>query len=126
MMNEREPQTLIEAVRYFADGAACQEYMRTIKWPEGKVTCPHCQGDNIGRIETRRLYKCRACKKQFSDKTDTIFEDSPERPLLSNGVWCVKYVVALAKSMILLSGTEATAESQSLGTPTEHGTKPAN
>ena len=27
-MNEREPQTLVEAVRHFADGAACAEYMR--------------------------------------------------------------------------------------------------
>lgn len=76
-MNECEPQTLVEAVRHFADGAACAEYMRTIKWPDGKIVCPHCGADNIGRIETRNKYKCRTCKKQFSDKTDTIFEDSP-------------------------------------------------
>ena len=41
-MNEREPQTLVEAVRYFADGRACAEYMRTIKWPDGVVRCPKC------------------------------------------------------------------------------------
>lgn len=76
-MNEREPQTLVEAVRYFADGAACAEYMRTIKWPDGVVRCPDCQSDNVGRIETRNKYKCRACKRQFTDKVDTIFEDSP-------------------------------------------------
>lgn len=87
-MNEREPQTLIEAVRYFADGSACAEYMRDIKWPDGKVTCPKCGGDNIGRIKTRSLHKCRACNKQFSDKVDTIFEDSL-LPLSSwfVGVW---------------------------------------
>lgn len=36
----REAKTLIEAVRYFADPAACNAYMRKIKWPDGKVTCP--------------------------------------------------------------------------------------
>jgi transposase-like protein len=51
--------------------------MLALKWPDGKITCPECQGDNIGRIETRKLLKCRACRKQFSAKTDTIFEDSP-------------------------------------------------
>lgn len=76
-MSDNGPDTLIEAVRYFADGAACAEYMRQIKWPEGKVTCPDCQSDNIGRIETRNKYKCRACKRQFTDKVDTIFADSP-------------------------------------------------
>jgi transposase-like protein len=76
-MNEREPTTLIEAVRYFSDGAACAEYMRQIKWPEGAVTCPSCASDKVGRIETRNKYKCRDCKRQFTDKVDTIFEDSP-------------------------------------------------
>lgn len=76
-MNEQDPQTLLDAVRYFSDGAACQEYMQTIKWPDGKITCPKCGADNIGRIETRKLWKCRACQKQFSAKTGTIFEDSP-------------------------------------------------
>jgi transposase-like protein len=28
-------------------------------------------------LKTRRLWKCRACKKQFSVKDGTIFEDSP-------------------------------------------------
>lgn len=84
-MNEREPQTLVEAVRYFSDGAACAEYMRTIKWPDGVVRCPKCNADNIGRIETRDTYKCRACKKQFTDKVDTIFESSP----LPLSVWFV-------------------------------------
>ena len=28
-------------------------------------------------ISTRRIWKCRACRKQFSPKAGTIFEDSP-------------------------------------------------
>lgn len=75
-MNENGPQTLIEAVRYFADEAVCLEQMKLIKWPDGKVNCPKCASDNIGVITTRSIFKCRACKKQFSCKVDTIFEQS--------------------------------------------------
>lgn len=72
-----EPQSLLEAVKYFADLDVCNAYMRKIKWPDGKPTCPKCGGDNIGEIATRSMLKCRACKKQFSYKVGTIFEDSP-------------------------------------------------
>jgi len=66
----------MEAVRYFSDPAVCLEYMKSIKWPDGKITCPKCASDNIGAIATRAIWKCRACKKQFSAKVDTIFEGS--------------------------------------------------
>jgi transposase-like protein len=75
-MNEG-PQTLVEAVRYFSDKAVCLDYMKQIKWPDGKVTCAKCGGDNIGIIASRDMFQCRACRKQFSCKVDTIFEDSP-------------------------------------------------
>jgi transposase-like protein len=41
------------------------------------VTCPHCQAPEPSFLKTRRIWKCRACKKQFSAKVGTIFEDSP-------------------------------------------------
>jgi hypothetical protein len=47
-MNENDPKTLVEAVRYFSDASACQRYMLEIKWPTGVVTCPKCGGENIG------------------------------------------------------------------------------
>lgn len=72
-----EPQTLIEAVRHFADAEVCDQLMQRLKWPDGKITCPHCGADKIGRIATRRLLRCKSCRKQFSAKVGTIFEDSP-------------------------------------------------
>lgn len=74
-----EPKTLIEAVRHFTDLSVCHEYMIGVKWPDGKITCPKCGGDKIGRIDSRRMLQCKAkeCRKQFSSKIDTIFEDSP-------------------------------------------------
>jgi transposase-like protein len=72
------PATLIEAVRYFSDLDACHEYMRRVKWPDGPVTCPKCGSAAEMRTRPGRL-KCniKACQRQFSYKTGTIFEDSP-------------------------------------------------
>lgn len=70
------PETLLEAVRYFADVDVCNAYMRRIKWPKGRPVCPACGSESIGEIRTRRMLKCRECKKQFSYKVGTIFEDS--------------------------------------------------
>lgn len=71
------PKTLIEAVRYFADIQVCHDYMRRIKWPGGVITCPDCGSDRIGKIATRHMLRCKDCRKQFSHKVGTIFEDSP-------------------------------------------------
>jgi transposase-like protein len=47
-----------------------------LRWPDGPV-CPRCGGAEYSYITTRRLWKCKACKKQYSVKVGTIFEDSP-------------------------------------------------
>jgi len=43
------------------------------------VKCPACKTENVGFISTRRTWQCKNkdCKKQFSIKVGTIFEDSP-------------------------------------------------
>ena len=41
------------------------------------TVCPHCESKNVGFLQTRRIWKCRRCRKQFSVKTGTIFEESP-------------------------------------------------
>ncbi len=71
------PETLLQAVRYFADMEICNDYMRRIKWPRGRIVCPHCGGERIGEITSRHLLRCKDCRKQFSHKLGTIFEDSP-------------------------------------------------
>jgi len=86
------PQSLLEAVRYFSDLSICSAYMRKIKWPDGDCTCPKCgaKGDRIGEIATRGLLRCKDCRKQFSVKLDTIFEDSPlglDKWFVA--VWCI-------------------------------------
>lgn len=85
-----QPKTLIEAVKFFSDLDKCNEYMSSIKWPDGKITCPKCGCENVGKIETRKMLKCRDCKKQFSYKVGTIFEDSAlglDKWFVA--VWCI-------------------------------------
>ena len=85
-----EPKTLIEAVKHFADLNVCHQYMLALKWPNGVFVCPKCGSDKVGQIVTRRLLRCKACRKQFSAKVDTIFEDSPlglDKWFVA--VWCI-------------------------------------
>jgi transposase-like protein len=69
------PKTLTDAIRYFADADNAREYLAAKRWPNG-VTCPYCGVPEPMFLKTRRIWKCRACRKQFSVKVGTIFEDS--------------------------------------------------
>jgi transposase-like protein len=76
MANKDIPNSLIEVIRYFSDPDVCIEFIASLRWLNG-VVCPHCESQNVGFLKTRRIWKCRECRKQFSVKTGTIFEESP-------------------------------------------------
>jgi transposase-like protein len=71
-----KPTNLLQAVTYFSDLDVATEYVAKLRWPNGPV-CPRCGGVEYSYLTTRRLWKCKACKRQFSVKVGTIFEDSP-------------------------------------------------
>src|SRR6266542_2210733 len=63
----------------FQDALAGADYLESLRWPNGPV-CPHC-----GEAErkpyrlkstTRKLWKCPACRKQYTVTVGTIFEGS--------------------------------------------------
>jgi transposase-like protein len=91
-MNADGPKTLIDAVKHFADLQICFAYMVDIKWPDGRIVCPKCGTDKVGIVASRSLLQCKekTCRKQFSAKVGTIFEDSP-LPLSSwfVAMWCI-------------------------------------
>ncbi len=65
---------------YFHDEAKAYEMVEAILWPEGPV-CPHCgtmdkASPMKGRSTRIGTYKCYACRKKFTVKIGTIFEDS--------------------------------------------------
>ena len=71
------PHTLQEAIAYFANPDHCFAYAVKLRWPDGKILCPRCGSDRHSFISTRRMWFCKGCKKQFTMKVGTIFEDSP-------------------------------------------------
>ncbi len=66
---------LQEAILYFSDPMVCLEAVSKAKWPNGPE-CPRCQGKKLSFLKTRLMWTCLACRKQFSVKVGTIFEDS--------------------------------------------------
>lgn len=65
----------------FVDPRAATEYLERVRWPDGPV-CPHC-GERErppyrlhGKSAGRRLWKCRACRRQFTVRIGTMFESS--------------------------------------------------
>jgi len=77
-IDSKFPKTLQAAIRYFADPDVCVDFVAQMRWPEG-VQCPHCSGKKVSYLSSRRIWKCMAkdCHKQFSVKTQSVFEDSP-------------------------------------------------
>lgn len=74
---KREPKTLVEAIRYFADADTSFDTMVELRWPAG-VHCPTCGRTDVRFIATRKLWECKEThpRRQFSCKVGTIFEDS--------------------------------------------------
>jgi transposase-like protein len=74
---------LSKLAKYFSDEAAARELLEEMRWGKNP-TCPHCGGLEPYRIVARKegaktrpgLYKCKACRKQFTVTVGTVFEDS--------------------------------------------------
>lgn len=71
-----DPQTLTDAIRHFADPDVSFAFVVQLRWPNG-VSCPRCDTPSPSYLRSRRIWKCKGCKQQFSVKVGTIFEDSP-------------------------------------------------
>jgi len=70
--------------KHFNDEDAARELMERMRWPNG-IACPHCGGLDPYSLTPKAtskkpgrkgLYKCRACRKQFTVTVGTVFEDS--------------------------------------------------
>lgn len=65
---------------HFHNEEAAYAYVEARIWPEGPV-CPHCGGvERISKMQGKStrigVYKCYQCRKPFTVKIGTIFEDS--------------------------------------------------
>ena len=65
---------------HFHNEEAAYAYVEERLWPQGAV-CPHCGGmERVGKLKGKTtragLWKCYECRKPFTVKLGTIFEDS--------------------------------------------------
>ena len=83
---------LSELSAVVSDESKAFEMIERLRWPNGPV-CPHCQAtDRINRLAPQKtkpskknpegitrygLWKCYHCRKQFTVRVGSIFEDSP-------------------------------------------------
>jgi transposase-like protein len=72
------PETLLEAVRMFADPQIAHDFFVQIRFPNG-VACPRpgCGSAAVAYMPKVWRWYCNECKRQFSAKVGTVFEDSP-------------------------------------------------
>lgn len=57
------------------DERAAVKYFRKIYWRGGEL-CPHCKHNEIYHFSDGVTFKCAECRKRFSIRVGTIFEDS--------------------------------------------------
>jgi transposase-like protein len=74
--NKQPFNSLLDVVKRFPDEKACREYLAESRW-HGKPICPHCgYSEKIYKMRDGALYACAKCRKQFTVKLGTMFEDS--------------------------------------------------
>src|SRR5271156_1506577 len=72
-------KTLQQAIIHFKDFENCRKLMMELRWPDGKVTCPHCGSEKVSYLAKTRVWKCYSGhpRPTFSLKTGTVLEESP-------------------------------------------------
>lgn len=93
------PETLHDAIKYFANADHAFGFMKSIRWPDGVVKCPTCGSAEVFFLSTRKIWKCKSKheKQQFSVKVGTVLEDSP----IALDKWlCAFWLIANCKNGI--------------------------
>ena len=84
---DTEELNLITLAKEYSDENKARQLLEQLRWPDGPV-CPHCKNCKEKPIYTLKpksssksparegLYKCGACRKQFTVLVGTVFSDS--------------------------------------------------
>jgi len=94
--------SLISVANQAPDETSAYKFLEGLRWPNGPV-CPHCgntkayylnpangstRKTRTGSMSARRVWKCAACKKQFSVLTGTVMHGTK----VSVRVWLLVFV----------------------------------
>ena len=82
----RKGLSLVQLVRRFPDDPSAEQWLVSTRWPAGPQ-CPRCHSRNVFQRPSRKPqpFRCRACRKDFSVKSDTLMHNSK----LGCQVWVV-------------------------------------
>lgn len=81
---EPDELNLATLAQKYSDNDKARKLLESLRWPNGPI-CPHCKHDEIYTLTPnpnsksparKGLYKCSACRKQFTVTVGLIFEDS--------------------------------------------------
>src|SRR5687768_6858403 len=80
-----DSKNISDLAKYFSDEDAARELLEEMRWGKDGAVCPHCGGADPYKLTPKAtskkpgrkgLYKCKACRKQFTVTVGTVFEDS--------------------------------------------------
>ena len=75
-MNREAPTALISlSSSVFTDEDEAVAYFTGVRWKNGPY-CPYCAARHIYHFADRRTHRCADCRRKFSIRAGTIFEDS--------------------------------------------------
>ncbi|HEV2879704.1 MAG TPA: IS1595 family transposase [Pyrinomonadaceae bacterium] len=83
-MENEATLNLANLAKYFSDEDEAREFLEWRRWPNGTI-CPHCKAEGAYKLTAKEgsktpvrkgVWKCKACRKQFTVRVGSIFEDS--------------------------------------------------
>ena len=68
---------IINFIETFGTDKQCKDFLIERRWGKKEnAVCPHCNCKKIYVRNARMMFRCSACKKNFSVKVGTLFEGS--------------------------------------------------
>ena len=76
--NIRDFDSFYELIEYFSTEERCVDYLAKLRW-NGEPVCPYCGHNHSYELNVKgrgKRWKCAECRKQYSVRVGTIFEES--------------------------------------------------
>ncbi len=73
--NPKKGNYILELMKVFSSEEVCRQHLRKLRWDAGEY-CPYCGCEKIYEFKDGISFKCSDCRKRFSIKVGTIFEDT--------------------------------------------------
>lgn len=97
---------LASLAKHFSDEDSARDLLEEMRWGKDGAVCPKCGGADpyklVAKATSKKpgrkgLYKCKACRKQFTVTVGTVFEDS--RIPLSKWLLAIHLIASSKKGM---------------------------